>query len=103
MSASRRDNREPTRWLRIGIPVLLVLVWFMGGAIGGPYFGKVDEVSTNDRSSYLPASADATQVSTRLPDFFGDESIPAVVVVTGESALTETQLADIQQLSDDIA
>ena len=61
-------HRQPTRWLRIGIPVLLVLVWLVGGSIGGPYFGKVDEVSTNDQSSFLPESADATQVSERLPD-----------------------------------
>src|SRR4051794_37066054 len=103
MSSRRPANARPTRWLRIGIPVLLVLVWFAVGSIGGPYFGKVDEVSTNDRSSFLPQSADATQVSERLPDFVGDESIPAVVVITGDGALTESQLADIQTLADDIA
>ncbi|MEN2740365.1 MMPL family transporter [Microbacterium sp. X-17] len=85
-----------TRWLRIGIPVLLVLVWLVGGAIGGPYFGKVDEVSTNDQSSYLPQSADATQVSKRLADFTGGDSIPAVVVVTGDGPLTPGQLAEIR-------
>ncbi|GAA1966061.1 MMPL family transporter [Microbacterium deminutum] len=103
MKSAHHSHRQPTRWLRIGIPVLLVLVWLAIGSIGGPYFGKVDEVSTNDRSSYLPASADATQVTKRLPDFFGDESIPAVVVVTGDGALTEGELADIQGLSHDIA
>ena len=78
-------------------------MWLVGGSIGGPYFGKVDEVSTNDRSSFLPESADATQVNERLPDFLGDDSIPAVVVVTGEGALTDAELADIQTLADDIA
>ena len=61
----------PTRWLRIGIPVLLVLIWLVGGSIGGPYFGKVDEVATNDQSSFLPSSAEATQVQERLADFTG--------------------------------
>ena len=89
MPSSRHDRRQPTRWLRIGIPVLLVLIWLVGGSIGGPFFGKVDEVSSNDRSSYLPQSADATQVNERLPDFLGDDSIPAVVVVTGEGALSD--------------
>ena len=103
MSQPHHAHRQPTRWLRIGIPVLLVLIWLVGGSIGGPYFGKVDEVSTNDRSSFLPESADATQVNERLPDFLGDESIPAVVVVTGDGALTEAQLADAQTLADDIA
>ena len=103
MKQLRRSDRQPTRWLRIGIPVLLVLVWLIGGSVGGPYFGKVDEVATNDQSSFLPESADATQVSERLPDFLGSDTIPAVVVVTGESALTDDDVAAIQTLSDDIA
>jgi RND superfamily putative drug exporter len=42
MQQSRRTDRQPPRWLRIGIPVVLVLVWLIGGSVGGPYFGKVD-------------------------------------------------------------
>lgn len=103
MDRSTRARRTPTRWLRIGIPAVLVLVWLVGGSVGGPYFGKVDEVSSNDRSSFLPESADATQVNERLPDFLGDDSIPAVVVVTGDGDLTDDQLADVQTLADDIA
>ena len=103
MKQLRRSDRQPTRWLRIGIPVVLVLVWLIGGSVGGPYFGKVDEVATNDQSSFLPESADATQVSERLPDFLGSDTIPAVVVVTGESTLTDDDLAAIQDLSEEIA
>ncbi|MBA8815581.1 RND superfamily putative drug exporter [Microbacterium halimionae] len=93
---------QPTRWLRVGIPVLLVLVWLIGGSVGGPYFGKVDEVSSNDQSSYLPSSADATQVTERLTDFTGNDSIPALVVVTGDGELTDAQIADLQTLVTDI-
>lgn len=96
MTASRD---VPTRWLRIGIPVLLVLIWLVGGSIGGPYFGKVDEVATNDQSSFLPSSAEATQVQERLADFTGGDTIPAVVVVTGDGALTDAQLSDIDELA----
>ncbi|GAA1938855.1 efflux RND transporter permease subunit [Microbacterium aoyamense] len=103
MAKPHHASKAPTRWLRIGIPVFLVLLWFVGGSIGGPFFGKVDEVSTNDRSSFLPQSADATQVSERLPDFLGSDSIPAVVVVTGEEELADDDLADLQTVADDIA
>jgi RND superfamily putative drug exporter len=103
MATPHHAHREPTKWLRIGIPVLLALVWLVGGALGGPYFGKVGEVSSNDRSSFLPSSADATQVNERLPDFLGDDSIPALVVVTGQGELDEGELADVQTLADDIA
>jgi RND superfamily putative drug exporter len=103
MNQPQHARQLPTRWLRIGIPVLLVLVWLAVGSIGGPYFGKVDEVSSNDRSTFLPESADATQVNARLGDFLGEESIPAVVVVTGDGDLTDAQIADVQEVADDIA
>ncbi|MEV4689173.1 MMPL family transporter [Microbacterium sp. LWH3-1.2] len=95
-------NRRPSGWLRIGIPALLVLIWLAAGSIGGPCFGKVDEVSSNDRSSFLPESADATQVNERLAEFLGGDSIPALVVVTGDGELSDDELADVQNLADDI-
>ena len=98
-AASSDRSATPTRWLRIGIPVLLVLIWLVGGSIGGPYFGKIDEVSTNDQSSFLPSSAEATQVQERLADFTGGDTIPAVVVVTGDGALSPEQLASIGDLA----
>ncbi|WP_106816826.1 MMPL family transporter [Microbacterium timonense] len=103
MVAPSRTRRRPSRWLRVGIPSLLVLVWLVAGSVGGPYFGKVDEVSTNDRSTFLPESADATQVDERLADFLGDDSIPAVVVVTGEEALSDSDVSELQSLADAIA
>ncbi|WP_336631130.1 MULTISPECIES: MMPL family transporter [unclassified Microbacterium] len=95
--SSRVDT--PTRWLRIGIPIVLVLIWLVGGSIGGPYFGKIDEVATNDQSSFLPSSAEATQVQERLSEFTGGDTIPAVVVVSGDGALSDTQLAAVGDLS----
>jgi RND superfamily putative drug exporter len=55
-----RAPGAPPRWLRAAIPAVLVLAWLVAAAIGGPYFGRVDEVSSNEQSSYLPSSADAT-------------------------------------------
>ena len=97
-----RTSLKPTRWVRVGIPVLLVLIWLVGGSVGGPYFGKVDEVATNDQSSFLPASAEATQVQERLSDFTGGDTIPAVVVVEGDAALDDAQIADLQGIADAI-
>lgn len=68
------------RWLRVALPAVLIVVWLVGAAIGGPYFGRVDEVSSNDRTAYLPATAEATEVQERLSEFTNDDAIPAVVV-----------------------
>jgi len=102
MAASSTPPR-PSRWLRVGIPALLVLVWLVVGSIGGPYFGKVDEVSTNDQSTFLPQSAASTQVNERLPDFLAGDSIPAVVVFSADQKLSDEQLAELQTVADDIA
>ncbi|HIT75180.1 MAG TPA: MMPL family transporter, partial [Candidatus Avipropionibacterium avicola] len=72
------------RVLRVVVPALLILAWLVAAGIGGPYFGKVGEVSTNDQTTYLPASADATRVQERLSDFLGDDAVPAIVVFTAD-------------------
>jgi RND superfamily putative drug exporter len=54
----RRPPRRGARALRALLPALLILVWLAGAAIGGPYFGRVDEVSSNDQTAYLPETAE---------------------------------------------
>lgn len=102
---SVRRAAKPSPWLRLALPLVIVLIWLVGGGVGGPYFGKVGEVSTNDQSTFLPASAESTMVQQRTSDFLGDSSIPAVVVVTAESGekLTEQQLTDLRVVTDDLA
>ncbi|KJC64092.1 MMPL family transporter [Agreia bicolorata] len=87
------------RWLRILLPAALILVWLTAASIGGPYFGRIDEVSSNDQTSYLPASADATRVSALQKQFTDSDAIPAIVVFrTDDGAeLTDEQRADIQK------
>lgn len=92
-------NAGVPRWLRVTLPAVLILVWLVGAAIGGPYFGRVDEVSSNDRTAYLPATAEATEVQERLSGFTDGDAVPAVVVfVAGNDAggeLTDDDLTAI--------
>ena len=87
--------RRPARWIRILLPALLIVGWLVAGSVGGPYFGKVDEVSSNDQTTYLPSSAEATQVQQLLPGFNEPGRIPAIMVFTSETALTPDQTKDI--------
>ncbi|MFV0430059.1 MAG: MMPL family transporter [Arachnia sp.] len=93
----------PSKPLRISIAVLLIVLWFAGGAIGGPYFGKIDEVSDNDQASYLPASAEATKVSERLPEFVGDEAIPAIAIFSSDQDLDAQTLTRLTTLASNLA
>lgn len=92
-------NAGPPAWLRIVIPVLLIVVWFGLGGVGGPYFGKISEVQQNDQASYLPASSASTKVSELQSEFTDSESIPAVVLYVNDAGLTDADRTFIQDRS----
>lgn len=79
------------------VGVVLTLVWIAIAGLGGPYFGRISEVSVNDQASYLPSSAESTQVQKRFTDFFGDTTIPAVVVVERAGGLSAEDQAWLQE------
>ncbi|MFJ3956270.1 MMPL family transporter [Arthrobacter sp. NPDC090010] len=93
----KKDEGRSRPWWRVVLPALLIVAWLAGGSIGGPYFGKVDEVSSNDQTSYLPSSAEATQVQKLLPGFSEPGRIPAIVVFSSAEKLNP---AKAKQLSD---
>ena len=47
------------RWV---VPAVVTIAWLVLGGIAGPFAGKLSQVSTNDNSAFLPASAESTQV-----------------------------------------
>jgi len=82
-----KTSRVP-RWLRVVLPAVLILVWLSIGGIGGPYFGKISQVSSNDATSYLPASSDATKVQNLEVKFADKKVLPAVVLYVRSNGLT---------------
>ena len=95
-----RERSRRHSWVRVFIPVALILVWLVGASLGGPLFGKVDEVSSNDQTSYLPSSSDATQVQKLLGEFNDSEAIPAIALFTSKQKLTD---AELETISDAVA
>lgn len=75
--------------LRVVVPALLIVAWLAGASFGGPLFGKIDEVSSNDQTAYLPSSAEATEVQQRLDEFNDSDQIPAIAVFTSETPLDD--------------
>lgn len=92
-------TRTPT-WLRVLVPAVLIIAWLGAAGVGGTYFGKVSEVSSNEQASFLPESADATQVQQSIARFTDSDAIPAIAVVVGDEELTEDEIA---QIDDEIA
>lgn len=90
----------PKRWLRFTLPAVLIVVWLLVAGLGGPTFGKISQVSTNDQAAFLPASAESTVVRDWQMRFVDSSVIPAVVLLTSPEPLTAAQLTEIAALSE---
>ena len=111
--STTRPRIRRRSWVRILLPAVLIIAWLVGAGLGGPLFGKVGEVSSNDQTTYLPSSADATQVQSLLGEFNDADAIPAIAVFVGDSDLTDDQLVaindaiadsvDIEGVSDEVS
>ncbi|MFC4855705.1 MMPL family transporter [Actinophytocola glycyrrhizae] len=80
------------RRFRWGLPALLVVLWLAIGGIGGPFAGKLSDVATNDNASFLPESAEATEVERLQRQFSDEQVLPAVVVAERAAGITEDDL-----------
>ncbi|MDT0265941.1 MMPL family transporter [Streptomyces sp. DSM 44915] len=85
-SATRR-----TTWL---VALVVLLAWLGVGAGLSSFAGRLGEVATNDQASFLPQSAESTQVVRAQEAFRQDETLPAIIVWTaeeGDADLSEEQ------------
>ncbi|WP_410661397.1 MMPL family transporter [Amycolatopsis sp. lyj-112] len=78
-------TRSRMRWL---LPALVAVAWLIFGGFSGSYAGKLSQVTENDSSSFLPASAEATEVGELQRQFSSAAVIPAIVVAERPSGLT---------------
>lgn len=90
-------------WFRILIPIFVIIVWLAIAGVGGPTFGKLSGVATNDQGSFLPANADATKVQNLQAKFINSRAIPAVVVVASNQKLQPRQLQQLAALAPALA
>jgi RND superfamily putative drug exporter len=91
------------RLLRGVIPAVLIVGWLALAGFGGPTFGKISDVSTNDQASFLPASAESTQVAALVPEFAGSDDIPAIVIAARDGGLTDADLDYLESFAQDSA
>ncbi|GAC68155.1 MMPL family transporter [Gordonia soli] len=96
-------TRRPVSRLRWILPALLVIGWLAVGSVGGPFAGKLGDVQANDNTSFLPASAEATEVSQLEGAFVDSSEIPAIVVVERSSGVTPADTAFVNAAVDRVA
>ncbi len=88
--------------LRVLLPLLVIFVWLSLSGVGGPYFGKIEEVSSNDLATFLPKSAESTKVNSELGKFLSDNTIPIMVVFESQNSLTQDHKAQVLKASEAI-
>lgn len=86
-----------TRFFRIGLPLLIITLWLVGAGFGGPYFGKIEQVSSNDLSTFLPDNAESTHVRKQFEEFQNSSTIPAIVVFESKNELSEEDRSDVDR------
>jgi putative drug exporter of the RND superfamily len=74
---------------------LIILFWLVVAVVAGPLAGKLQGVEKNDAKSWLPGSAESTQVLDIQSRFTSPNTIPAVVVYERGTGLTATDQAKI--------
>ena len=86
--------------IRIILALGLIFAWLGFSGVGGPYFGKIDEVSSNDLATFLPENAESTKVKEELKKFQDSNTIPAIVAFESAEKLTKAQKDNITDASE---
>ncbi|MEC4017554.1 MMPL family transporter [Streptomyces sp. H27-D2] len=74
----------------------VLAAWLIIAIALGPLAGKLGDVSDSSANAFLPHSAESTEVNTELEQFRKDALMPAVIVYSGEGAITGTERAKAQ-------
>ena len=95
-------QKKQFRFISFFVPTFIIVVWVALFGIGGPYFGKISDVSSTDLSAFLPKTAEATKVNEQLEKFNDSKTIPVIAVLThGDKELTTEDIALIADLDKD--
>ncbi|SDS27474.1 putative drug exporter of the RND superfamily [Brevibacterium sandarakinum] len=90
----------PARRSLIALFAVLLVAWVAIAGVGGPYFGKISEVATNDRSSFLPESAESTKAQALIDQFSDLDYVPAIVVLEDKDGLSKDSTTDLEDLAE---
>ena len=86
---SSKQTVSRSQGRRIALTALVIVVWLVVLAVGGRMFSQLNELGTNDRVQFLPASAESTEVDHVQAAFRAEGYSSAVAVFTFDQPLSE--------------
>jgi len=101
--AERSKPGGRTTLTRLFAVILVLLVWFGLAAVGGPLVGRLSEVQKNDNASFLPTSAESTEVGRLAARFSATDSLPYFVVIERATGLTSSDSGAVKDFIAGIA
>lgn len=77
------------------IKFVIIAFWFVAAALAWMLASKLTDVERNDAKTWLPGSAESTQVLEKQAAFASPDTIPAVIVYERATGLTEADQAKV--------
>jgi RND superfamily putative drug exporter len=96
-AAERSKTSGRTKLVRVIGLILVLLVWLGLAGVGGPLVGRLSEVQKNDNASFLPKTAESTEVSKLTATFSSSNALPYFVVIERPSGLRPTDTVAVSK------
>jgi putative drug exporter of the RND superfamily len=84
------------RVTRLMAMVLVLLAWLALAGVGGPLVGRLSEAQKNDNASFLPKSAESTEVLALAAKFTSGKTMPYFVVIERPTGLLPSDSAVVK-------
>ena len=86
-SAERAKAGGRKKLVRLIALVMVLFVWLGLAGVGGPLVGRLSEVQKNDNASFLPKTAESTEVAALAAKFSSTNALPYFVVIERPTGL----------------
>src|SRR5699024_6133726 len=81
---------------------ILLVAWVGITGVGGPYFGKISDVATNDHPTFLTESSEPTRPKKVIDHFSDDDTMTVVVVLADSDGVSDDASTPLNDLADSL-
>jgi RND superfamily putative drug exporter len=86
-AAERSKASGRKKLIRLVALAMVLFAWLGLAGVGGPLVGRLSEVQKNDNASFLPKTAESTEVNTFAARFSSTDTLPYFVVIERPAGL----------------